>query len=155
MIWNRRTKMAYFRGVMLVFAIAAVVGLSALLVKAQPNHNEDATNQLTVTTTATLSGTTTVPVAVLAGNKLTITLPSNQTTGYGWKLANQLNPAILKFTGSKYNEPSGGMVGQGGTETWTFQAVGRGKQSITMEYARPWETSAQPAKTQVFSVTVQ
>lgn len=148
--------MTYFRGVMLIFAATAVVGLSALLVKAQPSRNGNAMNQLTVMTTATLSGATAVPVAVLAGNKLTITLPSNPTTGYGWKLANQLTPAILKFTGSKYNAPSNtGVVGQGGAEAWTFQAVGRGKQSITMEYARPWERNTPPAKTQVFKVTVQ
>jgi inhibitor of cysteine peptidase len=148
--------MTYFRGVMLILAVTAVVGLSALLVKAQPNQNANAMNQLAVTTTATLSGTTAVPVAVLVGNNLTITLPSNQTTGYSWRLGIQLNKSILTFVGSQYNAPSNtGMVGQGGTETWTFQAAGRGKQSITMEYARPWETNTAPAKTQVFSVTVQ
>ncbi len=70
-------------------------------------------------------------------------------------MAGQLNSKVLASEGNKYNAPQNGMLGQGGTETWTFKAVGKGTQTIRMEYMRPWEKNTPPAKTQVFHVTVQ
>lgn len=147
--------MGYSRNLLLVLVISVVLVLSALLVKAQTNAGNPS-NEVTVTTTAALSGTTPIPAAVLVGNRLTIDLPSNKTTGFSWKLANEPNRTVLRLEKSEYNAPSsGGTVGQGGTETWVFLAVGRGTQTITMQYTRPWEKNAQPAKTQVFNVVVQ
>ncbi len=59
--------MRYSRGIAAMLAVLIVLVLS-MLVRAQPNRNSAATDQVSVTTTATLSGTTAVPVAVLRGN---------------------------------------------------------------------------------------
>ncbi|MBI3911843.1 MAG: protease inhibitor I42 family protein [Armatimonadetes bacterium] len=99
------------------------------------------------------SGTNPIPIAVLTGNTFTITLPSNRTTGYQWRLATSPDKEILGSAGSTYNAPSNGIPGQGGTETWTFLAVGKGSATIVLEYVQPWDTSAQPARTQLFVVT--
>ncbi len=96
-----------------------------------------------------------IPIAVQTGTQFTITLPSNVTTGYSWRLAKEPDPKILKFVSSTYVESSGTAIGRGGTEVWTFQAVAKGSQTVKMDYARPWEKNASPAKSQTFAVSVQ
>src|SRR5450830_992518 len=44
-------------------------------------------------------------------------------------------------------------VGGGGTDTFTFKAVGKGTTTISLAYARPWE-SVPPAQTRTITVTV-
>ena len=117
------------------------------------NNNSDNTVQVTLITQ--MSSTKAIPIAARAGDQFTVTLSSNQTTGYKWRLANKLDPKLLKQVSSKYNEPKGGLIGQGGTETWTFKAIGKGKPTIAMEYARPWEKNTPPVKTQAFAITIQ
>jgi inhibitor of cysteine peptidase len=45
--------------------------------------------------------------------------------------------------------------GAGGTELWTFKAVGAGKTTIALNYARPWEKDIPPAKSETFTVDVR
>ena len=148
--------MTYSKGVMLIFAVTAVVGLSALLVSLSNAPGvAQMDEKISISIGARLSSAA-IPIAVVKGNQFSFTLPSNATTGYKWRMASRLNSAIVKSKGSKYNAPSSSrVVGQPGTETWTFQAVGKGKQTIKTEYARPWEKNTPPVKTQVFNVTVQ
>jgi len=111
-------------------------------------------NAVTVIVTSHMSDTTSIPIAVSAGSAFTITIPSNHTTGYQWRMADSLSEETLRSSGSTYNDPANGIPGQGGTETWTFQAVGKGKATFKLEYVQPWEKSVPPARTQVFTVTV-
>ncbi len=111
-------------------------------------------NTATITVTSQSSGTTSIPIATTVGDTFTITLPSNRTTGYQWRLANSPSTEILRSTGSTYDAPTEGIPGQGGTEVWSFHAVGKGTATIVLEYVRPWEQSAQPVRTQTFAVTV-
>lgn len=113
------------------------------------------TERVTISTSAPMSGTVKIPIAAIKGNKFTITLPSNVTTGYSWRQGNKPSASVAKFLDSKYNNPSEQIPGKGGSETWTFQAVGKGTTSIVLEYARPWEKGVAPVKKQSFSVTVQ
>ena len=114
-----------------------------------------AENSVVITIATQMVESGAIPIAVRTKSQFTITLPSNPTTGYKWRLANRLDAGILKCLGSKYNAPTGNLVGQGGTETWNFQAVGKGKATITLEYARPWEKDVKPAKTQKFAVVIK
>ena len=93
-------------------------------------------------------------ISATVGQKFTIPLESNQTTGYQWQLAKPLDESIVKLVDSKYEAPKGGLVGQGGHELWTFEAVSPGITQIALKYVRPWE-STPPAKEQLFSVTVK
>lgn len=108
-----------------------------------------------VTVMTKQSDTVPIPVAARAGDQFTITLDSNHTTGYGWQLSGKPNAKIVQSLKNAYNEPAQPMPGRGGTETWTFKAVGKGTTSITLVYVRPWEKNVAPAKTQKLSVTVQ
>jgi len=89
------------------------------------------------------------------GQEFNITLDSNQSTGYGWQLAEPLDESILQLVGSEYEPPEGGGIGAGGQDLWTFKAVGEGETEIGLKYVRPWEEDGVPAKERTFTVTVR
>jgi len=84
-------------------------------------------------------------VAVAVGDSLTVTLCSNPTTGFSWSEQAQIDAQdVLKQTGHKIvpAEAKGGggvALGAPGKEVWTFDALGKGTGTISMEYSRPWE----------------
>lgn len=71
---------------------------------------------------------------------VTISLPSNATTGYVWRYSMSASD-VLREVGSDYAVSSSkpGMVGVGGTQTYTFAAAGDGTVTIDFIYGRPWE----------------
>jgi len=93
-------------------------------------------------------------IHVRPGDTVQIKLRSNPTTGYSWALTDKLDEKVLKPNGNEYkvNDHPEGMVGVGGNDTWTFQALAAGKTEIVLGYARPWEKDKEPAKT--FKTTV-
>jgi len=93
-------------------------------------------------------------IEVEVGQEFEIILDSNQTTGYGWKLAKSLDEEVLELVKSKYEEPEDPILGKGGEEVWTFKATGKGKTGISLEYVREWEKGKAPAKTKSFKVSV-
>jgi len=86
------------------------------------------------------------------GGLLTVTLESNQTTGYSWELKEISDPSVLQKTDSKYETPTSGLVGAGGKEVWTFKALKAGTTTLSMEYSQPWEAGQKGAKS--FTITV-
>ena len=96
-------------------------------------------------------------MTVTLGQDFTISLQSNPSTGYQWQLAEPLDPKVLKKVKSVYQPSQGGTsaVGAGGAEIWTFKAVGKGKDDVTMRYVRPGDKGAKPSEERVFSVTVK
>ncbi|OPZ61753.1 MAG: Chagasin family peptidase inhibitor I42 [Synergistetes bacterium ADurb.Bin520] len=91
-----------------------------------------------------------------AGEPLSLDLPSNPSTGYGWSLEES---GEVPFTAESafIPPPSSGprpMVGRGGTERWTFVFPSPGFYSLRLVYARPWEQGKPPARTQGLAVTV-
>ena len=79
-------------------------------------------------------------VQVPAGSSFTVTLCSNQTTGFQWSESAQIsNQTVIRQTGHKFEPPKSGLVGAAGQEVWTFEALKKGTGSISMEYSRPWE----------------
>ena len=77
---------------------------------------------------------------------VTITLPSNSTTGYMWILTkynnNLIKPLKQKYYGSKKN-----LAGAGGYEVWTFRVKSSGFTvpqviEVNLIYAQPWELNA-------------
>ncbi len=89
---------------------------------------------------------------ITSNQVLNIKLDSNITTGYKWNLVTPPDERILKQLPSKINTPTGGALGAGGSETWQFQAVGRGSTALKLAYSRPFEPNNPPAKE--FSLTV-
>ena len=92
------------------------------------------------------------PIAVRRGQTFRITLDSNPTTGYAWRLGAPL-PDVVRLVESRYfpGPDAAHLMGAGGREVWTFQAVQPGQGAIQLEYAR----SAGPAgRTATFTVQV-
>lgn len=89
------------------------------------------------------------------GQKFTITLQSNATTGYSWQLAKPIESKMLKFLGSKYSPKVTGLVGSGGLEQWNFIALKRGRTKVSFKYVRPWEKDIQPVDTRSYQITIR
>ncbi len=107
---------------------------------------------LTSSEITNMTGARTIEANV--GQEFTITLESNPSTGYQWQLAKALDEGIVKLVGTKYKASETGLIGAGGTEVWTFKAVGDGTTEISLMYMRPWE-SVPPLKEEVFFITVK
>ena len=79
------------------------------------------------------------------GDKITVKLCSNPTTGYQWEYE-MIGPELLMEEDHDFEEPEDeGMVGAAGKEVWTFEAIETGTTEIHMEYSRPFE-SGEPAE---------
>lgn len=89
------------------------------------------------------------------GQPFSISLDSNPTTGYRWGLAQPLDETILHLVHSAYQRGRPGLIGAGGTETWTFLPVCQGATTIAMEYRRPWERPEQDDRHASYVVVVQ
>jgi inhibitor of cysteine peptidase len=96
------------------------------------------------------------PIEVAAGKEFSISLKSNPTTGYRWQLAKPADETMLKLVKSGYQaDPHpAGMVGVGGKEVWTFNAVNPGKTTLEFKYVRSWEKDKPPAQTAKYEVVV-
>lgn len=92
-------------------------------------------------------------------NVYTVRLPSNPSTGYGWK-ALHLGTAVVKLNENVFVEeeeafPARGAAGRPGAELWSYQAVAKGKTVLIFGYSRPWEKENTSAKYHVVSMTVR
>ena len=94
-------------------------------------------------------------ITTKVGEEFTITLDSNPTTGYQWKLSDNFTEGVVRLVKSEYVAPETEMVGAGGQEVWTFKAIEPGETTIDMEYVRPWETGIEPVVVKSFGVTVE
>ena len=94
-----------------------------------------------------------VPIKVKTGQRFTIRMESNPTTGYSWQISKALDNKIILVTNA-YIPPDSKLIGAGGHELWTFKAIAEGQTDIAMKYIRPWEQD-QPARTNVFTVIVK
>ena len=89
-------------------------------------------------------------VELAVGEKMFITLDSNPTTGYQWEVAD-VDASVLAQLGTEYDADSSQLIGSGGEEIFTFEAVGLGETSLQLIYHQPWD-DAPPDDD--FSVTV-
>ena len=81
------------------------------------------------------------------GDRFTILLESNPTTGYMWKFAGPYDEHVAILCGDAYVAPSTQLVGAPGQQKLTFEVVGPGRTGIRLAYVRPWERDTPPAKT--------
>ena len=87
-----------------------------------------------------------------AGDSFTITLDSNPSTGFSWSISAITDESVIDDVSNEFKGADTGMVGAGGQEVWTFEAVDKGSSTIEMKYSRSWEQGVEPAGT--FNVTV-
>lgn len=91
-------------------------------------------------------------ITLTKGQSLHLNLPGNQSTGYSWIYARELDQLVLKETNHEYLSDST-LVGAGGTDNWEYRAIDSGTTTLSLWYSRPWE-SVQPEKTFQVEVTV-
>ncbi len=114
-----------------------------------------------VTTTTAATGedgeviTASGPVSLAVGERATIELDGNVTTGYSWTISTQPDPAVVRVVSDEYVGPGeGAPTGQGGQQRVVLEGVATGTTTMTMSYARPWETDVPPTETATFDITV-
>lgn len=87
--------------------------------------------------------------------EFTITLKSNPTTGYSWQIDTAPDENVARLVGSVFVAPQTRLVGAGGSEIWTFKAVGRGRTMVRLKYIRPWEKDVPPVAIAAYDIHVQ
>jgi len=88
------------------------------------------------------------PVHLDVGQALTLTLPSNPSTGYRWLLQNPANAVLGALGPEVYSSAdSDGMVGSAGQSTWRFRANKAGSGHLLLVYQQPWAPEEKPART--------
>jgi inhibitor of cysteine peptidase len=89
-----------------------------------------------------------------SGQKLSISLEGNPTTGYTWEVESP-DSGPLEQLGEPEFEASSEAIGAGGRITLHFQATSPGETSLRLVYHRPWEQGVPPEKTFEVKVSVK
>ena len=89
------------------------------------------------------------------GGKLVIRLDGNPTTGYTWEAVNLDSSFLQQVGGIDFNSSNPNLVGSGGQQTFTFQALKSGSTILTLVYHRPWESGVAPLQTYQIFVTIK
>ena len=90
-----------------------------------------------------------------AGQSFTITLESNATTGYRWQFARSLDKDMLELIRSSYSGNNPKLIGSGGKQLWTIEALKAGKTTIFFKYVRPWEKGKPPINEESFVIVIK
>ncbi len=94
-------------------------------------------------------------IEVAVGERFSILLDSNPTTGYSWQTSGPTVSRGVVFTVSDYEAPRTNLAGAPGKERLTFTAESAGIEKLTFHYLRPWEKNTEPARTVTFTVVVK
>lgn len=81
-----------------------------------------------------------------AGDTLVVRLKSNPSTGYSWAIKGDPSPLRLGKSSTKKNSQTGHAAGTPVTQEFRLSATSAGLASLTLEYRRPWEYTAGPAR---------
>ncbi len=94
-------------------------------------------------------------VIVKPSSTIEVKLAGNPTTGFSWSADGDGLTVVGDPNGTYVmDEAEPGMVGVGGTFTFTYEAVTDGTYMITAGYARPWETDVEPTEEFILTVIV-
>ncbi|WP_313456884.1 protease inhibitor I42 family protein [Pseudomonas sp.] len=87
------------------------------------------------------------PARLQVGQTLTLTLPSNPTTGYRWLVQNPASSVLQSLGPEVYSTPEdAGLVGSSGISTWRFQARAAGNGQLVLVYQQPWAPEVRPVQ---------
>ena len=95
-------------------------------------------------------------IDISAGERVTVRLASNRSTGYSWALLTSGSNALTRLA-SEYTQVVNpdGKAGTPGVESWYFQAKGSGQQELRFEYRRSWEPNVPATKTTNYTIRVR
>ena len=86
---------------------------------------------------------TTCPSQLKVGNTFQVTLQTNASTGFQWKVHEQSANIVLVKT-ETHSAPAQGnapVVGAPSRQTWTFKAASAGNAAVHLVYVRPWQVT--------------
>ena len=92
-------------------------------------------------------------VSFAVPDTLSVTLDANPTTGYEWSGNATISSPAVTQASYGYIAPTTDVVGAPGKSVWVFDAEQTGNATISLSYARPWE-SVPPTWTLTINVTV-
>ena len=95
-----------------------------------------------------------VPIKVGPGQNFSISLGSNPSTGFRWKMTLPAGDKTVMFLGSEHVASQEVMPGVPGNELFKFKALTRGETKAAFVYERPWETKTAPTR-KIFTIVVQ
>ncbi|MBU1111058.1 protease inhibitor I42 family protein [Patescibacteria group bacterium] len=113
----------------------------------ESSQTENATDTETKSTVILDGNHTGQQVTLQVGQILEINLPANPSTGYTWELSNNFDGHVLIQVGEAQFQPQSNLIGASGTTTLQFEAVSKGKITLSLIYHRPWETETEPQNT--------
>ncbi|WP_079226754.1 protease inhibitor I42 family protein [Pseudomonas putida] len=88
------------------------------------------------------------PKRLQVGQSITLTLPSNPTTGYRWLVQNPASNVLQSLGPEVYSAPEdAGIVGSSGISTWRYQARAAGEGHLMLVYQQPWAPEVRPVQT--------
>jgi inhibitor of cysteine peptidase len=125
--------------------LAASLAAALLAAACAGSGSDVATTQLT----AADSGSA---IQVADGERIVISLEANPTTGYSWQQVPGLDGSVVTLISEAYeqDEAEPNMVGVGGTDVWTYEAVGPGTTTIALTYVQ----ASDPTAAESFTVNV-
>lgn len=87
------------------------------------------------------------PIHLHTGQSLTVSLPSNPTTGYRWAIQDSAGGVLRSLGPEVYTSSDDGqLLGSGGQSTWRFEAFAAGNGRLRLTSQQPWEPEAEPAQ---------
>lgn len=93
-------------------------------------------------------------VELNTGDSLTLDLEGNPTTGYTWEVTSN-DLAVLKPAGEPEFTPDSEAIGSGGTFTFRFAAIDKGKVALKLIYHRSFEKNAPALKSCELAINVK
>ncbi|MCP3789142.1 UNVERIFIED_ORG: inhibitor of cysteine peptidase [Pseudomonas parafulva] len=104
----------------------------------------------------TLDADSECPIYLEKGQVLNLTLPSNPSTGYRWRVEAAATPVLLSLGPEVYSAPDQeDVVGSEGLSTWRYQADQSGKAALKLVYQQPWARQVTPVQTFDCNVVVR
>ena len=96
-------------------------------------------------------------IRMQVGQQLAVTLPSNPSTGYRWEVET-IDEGLLRQQGEPeyqaLESAANALPGEGGTETFRFEALGMGEAPLRLFYRRPSD-EGEPAEIFFLMIIIQ
>lgn len=94
-------------------------------------------------------------VNLRTGQKLSVALKSNPTTGYDWQV-DEVDEGVVRLVAHEFQPASDpDRLGAPGQTVLQFEAVAAGTTDLRLVYVRPWEEGVEPQDTFQIHVAVQ
>ena len=88
------------------------------------------------------------------GDKMVLHLDSNPSTGYQWQV-DMMSGLLDWVEGPSFVSAAPSLVGSGGTSSFGFVALKRGRAGLRLVYRRPWDEGKPPARTVTLKVRIR